>query len=212
MNQTIKYGIVGGCLCLLTLNGAAQQTEKAGVKSFVEFGTTVHAGDCTPLWQVSNLQGLGSLENSAYLRSGLTYRDRWGQWNVEGGLDLIGAKGTPSGVQQAYGDFRYKWLGILVGAKEMNAPLMNAELSSGEMTWSGNAKPIPQVMVGLPDYVYLLPRLAIRGEISYGWFTDGNWLDRHASVEGYHYVKGIKYHHKEGFVRIRADAGSWTSG
>lgn len=209
MNQTIKYGIVGGCLCLLALNGAAQQTEKAGVKSFVEFGTTVHAGDCTPLWQVSNLQGLGSLENSAYLRSGLTYRDRWGQWNVEGGLDLVGAKGTPSGVQQAYGDFRYKWLGILVGAKEMNAPLMNAELSSGEMTWSGNAKPIPQVMVGLPDYVYLLPRLAIRGEISYGWFTDGNWLGKQVDTEEYFYVKGMKYHHKEGFVRIGVPGGRW---
>lgn len=103
MNQTIKYGIVGGCLCLLTLNGAAQQTEKAGVKSFVEFGTTVHAGDCTPLWQVSNLQGLGSLENSAYLRSGLTYRDRWGQWTWKADWTWWGQKGHPRGCSRPTG-------------------------------------------------------------------------------------------------------------
>ncbi len=209
MKKSLKYGLWGACLGLIPISGFAQREQQVNLQSFVEFGSTVYTGDYTPLWQVSNRQGLGSLENSAYLRSGVVYCDQWGRWNVEAGLDLIGAKGTASGIQQAYGDFRYKWLGILVGAKEMNAPLMNAELSSGEMTWSGNAKPIPQIMVGLPDYVYLLKRLAIRGEISYGWFTDGDWLDRHASVQGYHYVKGIKYHHKEGFVRIGIPGGKW---
>ena len=40
------------------------------LSSFVEYGATLHAGDNTPLWQVSNQQGLTSLDNSTYIRGG----------------------------------------------------------------------------------------------------------------------------------------------
>ncbi len=186
----------------------AQKHQK--VDLFVEYGATVHAGDNTPLWQVSNLHGLSSLDNHTYIRGGVFYNDEWGKWKVNAGLDLVAAAGATSCVQQAYADFRYQWLGIFAGSKEMNAPLLNPVLSSGDLTWSGNARPIPQIMVGLPDYVYLLPRLAIRGEISYGWFTDGGYLEDHVRLDrGYWYTKGIKYHHKEGFVRIGVPGGKW---
>ena len=177
---------------------------------FVEYGATVHTGDNTPLWQMSNLQGLASLDNSTYIRGGVFYHDQWGKWTVNGGLDLVAAAGFNSGIQQAYADFRYKWLGIFAGSKEMTAPLINSCLSSGELTWSGNSKPIPQIMIGIPEYLYLLPRLAIKGEISYGWFTDSNWMEGHTNLAaGGWYTKNIKYHHKEGFVRIGVPGGKW---
>ena len=161
----------------------AQGQDSKKLRSFVEFGATVHTGDNTPLWQVSNLQGLGSLDHSTYVRGGVFYKDRWGKWEVEGGLDLVAAHGFVSGIQQAYADFRYKWFGVFAGSKERTAPLVNPVLSSGELAWSGNARPIPQVMIGIPEYLYLLPRLAIKGEISYGWFTDSNWLEDHAGLD-----------------------------
>ncbi len=177
---------------------------------FVEYGATVHTGDNTPLWQVSNLQGLASLDNSTYIRGGVFYHDQWGKWTVSGGLDLVAAAGFNSGIQQAYTDFRYKWFGIFAGSKEMTAPLINSRLSSGELTWSGNSKPIPQIMIGIPECLYLLPRLAIKGEISYGWFTDSNWMEAHTNLAaGGWYTKNIKYHHKEGFVRIGVPGGKW---
>ena len=37
------------------------------LSSFVEYGTTLHTGDNTPLWQVSNQQGLTSLDNNTYV-------------------------------------------------------------------------------------------------------------------------------------------------
>lgn len=40
------------------------------LSSFVEYGTTLHTGDNTPLWQVSNQQGLTSLDNNTYIRGG----------------------------------------------------------------------------------------------------------------------------------------------
>ncbi len=187
----------------------AQQEEKV-LRPFVEYGAAVHTGDYTPLWQVSNRQGLGSLDNNTYLRGGVFYTDQWGKWKVDAGLDVVLAVGMSSCVQQAYADFRYKKLGFFVGSKEMSAPLINPVLSSGELTWSGNSRPIPQVMIGIPDYWYILPRLAIRGEISYGWFTDRRYLEDHARLDrGFWYTKGIKYHHKEGFIRIGVPGGRW---
>ena len=204
------YMKVGLLALLLASVGSATAQKQNKLNSFVEYGATVRTGDNTPLWQVSNLQGLASLDNSTYIRGGVFYNDRWGKWDVEAGLDVIAAAGFSSGIQQAYADFRYKWFGIFAGSKEMTAPLINSRLSSGELTWSGNSRPIPQIMIGIPEYLYLLPRLAIKGEISYGWFTDSNWLKDHANVAGgAWYTKNIKYHHKEGFVRIGVPDGKW---
>lgn len=195
---------------LLLGGGNAMAQKERKLDPFVEYGATVHTGDNTPLWQMSNLQGLASLDNSTYIRGGVFYHDQWGKWKVNGGLDLVAAAGFNSGIQQAYADFRYKWLGIFAGSKEMTAPLINSRLSSGELTWSGNSKPIPQIMIGIPEYLYLLPRLAIKGEISYGWFTDSNWMEDHTHLAaGGWYTKNIKYHHKEGFVRIGVPGGKW---
>lgn len=180
------------------------------LSSFIEYGATLHAGDNTPLWQVSNQQGLTSLDNSTYIRGGVSHKHRLGKWTFEEALDLVAAAGFTTSfiVQQAYVDIRYKWFGFFAGSRERNSPLLNQELSSGGMTWSGSARPIPQVQIGMPEYVQLLPRLALKGEISYGWFTD-NKYQREQVGKGYWYTKSIKYHHKEGFLRIGMPEGKW---
>lgn len=101
-------------------------------------------------------------------------------------------------LQQAYADIRYKWLGILIGSKEIDSPLLNQQLSSGGLTWSGNARPIPQVWIGLPEYVQVLPRLALKAEMSYGWFTD-NKYQRKQVGEDYWYTKASN-------ITIKADS------
>ena len=181
------------------------------LSSFVEYGAALHTGDNTPLWQVSNQQGLTSLDNNTYIRGGISYKHQLGKRKFEEALDLVAAAGfstTSFIVQQAYVDIRYKWFGFFAGSWEQNSPLLNQELSSGGMTWSGNARPIPQVQIGIPEYVQLLPRLGLKGEISYGWFTD-NKYQREQVGEKYWYTKSIKYHHKEGFVRIGVPDGKW---
>ena len=137
------------------------------LSSFVEYGAALHTGDNTPLWQVSNQQGLTSLDNNTYIRGGISYKHQLGKWKFEEALDLVAAAGfstTSFIVQQAYVDIRYKWFGFFAGSREQNSPLLNQELSSGGMTWSGNARPIPQVQIGIPEYVQLLPRLGLKGE------------------------------------------------
>ena len=134
----------------------------AQVSSFVEYGATVHTGDNTPLWQVSNQQGLGSIYNNTYIRGGVDYKHNLGKWKFEEKLDMVTAVGMNFKsdkdiyIQQAYVDVRYKWLGLFAGSKERWANLLNNTLSSGGMTWSGNARPIPQIMVGIPEYLLSL--------------------------------------------------------
>ena len=200
---------------LFCFSASSVMTAQSGLKhqnisSFVEYGASVHTGDNTPLWQVSNQHGLSSIDNNTYLRGGAFYTDTIRQWRLEGGLDMVVASGFTSTfiLQQAYADIRYKWLGILIGSKEIDSPLLNQQLSSGGLTWSGNARPIPQVWIGLPEYVQVLPRLALKAEMSYGWFTD-NKYQRKQVGEDYWYTKSIKYHHKSGFLRIGVPQGKW---
>ena len=54
----------------------------------------------------------------------------------------------------------------------------------------------------------VLPRLALKAEMSYGWFTD-NKYQRKQVGEDYWYTKSIKYHHKSGFLRIGVPQGKW---
>ena len=56
------------------------------LSSFVEYGAALHTGDNTPLWQVSNQQGLTSLDNNTYIRGGISYKHQLGKWKFEEAL------------------------------------------------------------------------------------------------------------------------------
>lgn len=204
-------------LCLLPLAGIAQKKEFA---SFAEIGTTLHGGDHTPLWQNALQHGLSSVDNNGYLRAGVFVSDSLGHgWTWASGLDLAGTVGMDAHffVQQAYADLSWGCLDLSVGSKELTSRLLNPELSSGDLVWSGNARPIPQVRIGIFDYtpVFSSSWLAIRGEIAYGWWTDANYLETASTAhlpEGEPprwYTKKIKYHHKEFNLRIGKPAARW---
>ena len=117
------------CLLAFILMGGNMAT--AQVSPFVEYGATVHTGDNTPLWQVSNQQGLGSVYDNTYIRGGLGYKHQLGKWKFEEKLDMVAAVGMNFKgdkdifIQQAYIDARYKWLGLFAGSREKGAPLLN---------------------------------------------------------------------------------------
>lgn len=64
---------------------------------------------------------------------------------------------------------------ISVGSKERGNEMKNDQLSSGSMTFSTNARPIPQVRVSIPEYIpfpWTKNWLHIKGHVAYGMFTD----------------------------------------
>lgn len=180
------------------------------LKAFAEFGSSIYTGDRIPLWQVSLQHGFSSLNNNVYLRGGAFYKDTINSFRLNGGIDLGVAAGFKSAVmlQQAYADVRYKWIGLWAGCREIEAPLLNKELTSGGLTWSGNVRPIPQITIGVLDYIHILPWLQFKAELSYGWFSDGVYQRKNVGKE-YSYVKKIKYHHKSFFLRLQKPLSSW---
>lgn len=188
----------------------AQYLERGSVLPFVEYGASVHRGEHTPLWHVANRHGLSSLNNYTYLRGGVLYKDSTYSHRWSAGVDMALTSGMGSTVilQQAYVDMTYRWVTFSVGSKEKHSPLLNTHLSSGGLVWSGNARPIPQLWLGTSDYIQLFPGVAVKAEISYGWFTDNNYQRKRAGQE-HSYTKNIKYHHKSGYLRIGKPDSKW---
>lgn len=181
------------------------------IETLYEAGGIAGSGDYAPMWHFSNRQGLGSQENGwAYALVGV--RGSHGidldildfPIHLDWKADIVGGYGLASNVfiQQAYADLRYRAVHISIGQKERWGELRNPRLSTGALTESGNARPIPQVRIELPRYACILRNwLYIRGHIAYGRFTDGNWQQDFAAANTVHST-GVRYHSKAGFLRI----------
>lgn len=173
-----------------------------------ESGIIFSKGKYTPLWLISNNQGFSSLNKSnGYLTTGIfcSYENTK-NFTYELGLELSGAYNYTSSffVHQAYAGIKYRSLEISLGSKERYGELKNSLLSSGGMLFSGNARPIPQIRIGIPEYTFILPTmdwLQIKGHVAYGRFTDDNFQEDFAKGKS-KYNKVVLYHSKALFVKI----------
>ena len=162
---------------LLPLNSYAQFTK--GLSYQAETGVSFSGGEHTPFWLTANKQGLSAIEkNNGYLRAGI-FRELENdkRFSYAFGADLAVAYNFTSTfvVQQLYADLKYRCLGVSIGSKERHSEFNNPLLSSGGLTFSGNARPIPQVRIGIPEYTFVPGTkdwLAFKGHIAYGMFTD----------------------------------------
>ncbi len=211
--RSVVSRLLAACFLLLVGTLAVQaQFARLGkdVRYGLELNGTVAKGDYAPFYLTANRYGLSSLnESSGYVRAGImrgVEADSARRWRIGYGADVAVAAGFTSTfvVQQLYADMQYKDLRLSVGAKERASELKNEALSSGGMTSSANARPVPQVRIELPDF-WKIPGtrdwLAIKGHLAYGRFTDDNWQ------EGFHkdgtlYSANVLYHSKAGFLRV----------
>ncbi|MCC8071261.1 MAG: capsule assembly Wzi family protein [Bacteroidales bacterium] len=177
----------------------------------VEAQQAVSSGDHTPFWLLNNRQGLSSIEKTnGYLRlqaCKLAPRaTREHPWTWGAGADIVGAYNFSSSfyVHQLYGEVGYRAFMLTVGSKEYSSPVANPRLSSGDILYSGNAIPIPQIKLWMPDYLDI-PGLnhwiGVKGYISYGMFTDDNWQRDFTPFEGRR-TRHVKFHSKGAFMRI----------
>lgn len=164
-------------------------------------------GGRTPFWLVNNLQGLGSPETGGgFVRAGVAKPHSHGsRFSWSAGVDLAGAWRTqaPFRVQQLYAGIRWRSLGLLAGAKEMTGELNDPRLSSGNLLYSGNAMPIPQVRAGIPEFAplgFTRRWLAVKGYVAYGRFTDSRWQESWAAP-GSLRTADVLYHSKGVWLR-----------
>ncbi|MGL5919794.1 MAG: capsule assembly Wzi family protein, partial [Bacteroidales bacterium] len=178
---------------------------KAQDKPRVQVSTdvSVGGGENNPFWLVSNRHGLSSLDpNNGYVR-GAVMKDlnRTKKFVYAYGVDLAGAWNNTSSfiIQQLYGEIKYRSLFLSVGSKERIGEFSNPDLSSGDVTISGNARPIPQVRAGFNRWVSPFRSckwFALKGEIAYGWFTDKHFQEKQVNKQYGLMSTGVKYHHK----------------
>ncbi len=173
-----------------------------------EVTASFSSGSHTPFWLVNNRFGLSSLEkNSGYVRAGLFKEmkyDRRFSWDF--GVDLAAAWNYSSSfiVQQLYAGVRYRCLDLTIGSKERQEGLINHSLGSGDMLFSENSRPIPQIYLSVPEYQFIPGTkrwLAARGYFSFGRYTDGDWSER---IIGPNHLYNVgRWQHTKGlFLRL----------
>lgn len=190
---------------LFSLPAVAQFTKGMNYKT--EANTVFSGGENAPFWLTSNRYGLSSVENNnGYLRAGIfrpTEKEKKFSYGL--GLDLAVAYGFTSVfvVQQAYADLKYGLVELSIGSKERAPELKNERLSSGGMALSGNARPVPQVRISLPDYWIIGKRkiFGIKGHLAYGMFTDDNWQQDFAAPQTKR-TEHVLYHSKSLYGKI----------
>ena len=82
-----KYIIRKLLLFTLSSTSVLFYTQAQSFKTFVEYGATIHKGENTPLWQVSNQHGLSSINNNTYIRGGAFYNKTIHSLKIETGVD-----------------------------------------------------------------------------------------------------------------------------
>ena len=178
------------------------------VETFGSYST----GDQTPFWMVSHSWGVVPLENNnAYVKAGSFYNQTLSRelsYNL--GLDLVVVSKAPNRnsywVQQAFAEVKWRSLAISLGSREQHeSAIVNQNLSSGDMVYSNNVRPNPEVKISIPKFT-LIPhtknRLYIKGDFAIGKYLDGDYLEKTAVPNNQNFVKNPLSHHKSLYLRL----------
>lgn len=205
--------IVGTVFVLMSTNAQTHDWLKPleGLSYQLEMQGSVGA-DRTPLWLNANKHGLSSLEKyNGYVRGALVRsieEDAERKWGLGYGIDIVAPYHFTSDmvIQQAFVEARWLKAMISVGSKEWHQELKNDTLSSGNQAFGINARPVPQVRLGI-DY-FTIPHtngwLHVKGHVAYGKMTDDNW--QHTFTDRQEkYADDVMYHSKAGYLKIAND-------
>ncbi|MCM1021620.1 MAG: capsule assembly Wzi family protein [Muribaculum sp.] len=163
------------------------------------------SGNLAPYYMMSNRYGevtqrntyLASFSLGEYHRTSRHFQWRWG---VE--LDMASQsatayeryhtatsswathKVTPRWVwlQQAFVTAAFRSVFVTAGLKETGSALLNDQLSSGDITWGANARPMPGLRAGFLrflDVPFTNGWFQINAELFIGKPLDNDWLKRH---------------------------------
>lgn len=150
-----------------------------------EAGTAIKAGNRLPFYLTTNNHGLYSPEHSqAYIRAKSQFSVSKGKWSAEAGFDAIAYAsgkseyyGHNARIQQLYAQAKYGIYKIMIGCKEEDGEFVDPRLSSGNMVWSGNARPAPGIHFGMDDFAHMVIIDNIfESKVDASWYhlTDGD--------------------------------------
>jgi hypothetical protein len=200
------------CLILffIPIPGFAQSDDVSNALAYrVEAFASAASGDNTPFWLVSNRYGVVPLDaGNGYLKAGAFHKGAFAKrfyWGA--GLDMVAAVPRYRNVyiQQLYAEIGFQALWLSIGSKERYTSLWDKRLSSGDMVLSPNARPVPEINLGFPEFTivpYTGGWLQVKGDFAVGRSFDTAYLEDFAN-ERQTYIKGIRWHHKSAYFRIK---------
>ena len=169
----------------------------------VETGTAVYSGQQVPFWLMSNQYGLITpySPNQWIIAGTQTCIDPQKKIDYDYGLELVNRYSNNNNlilqngfsyIQQGYGRLKFYFLNLQAGVIKEQYGNQDNSLSSGGLYWSGNARPMPKVMIQVPDYTpvpYTDGYVEFKGGIAHGWF-DNNVFNKNTFLhQKYVYVQ-----------------------
>lgn len=199
------------CLTLLYIPLAGYTQNPASNSTVYEaqvFGS-VASGEYTPFWMTNNRYGVVPLEaNNGYLNAGVYHQQTFGkgfQWGA--GINAIAAvpRYRNAYIQQLYGEIGYKCLLLSIGSKERYRSIVDKRISTGDVLFSTNARPIPEINLSIPHFTSIpLTKgwLQVKGDFAIGRSLDTKYL-KHVSNAHQIYTEDVLWHHKSLYLRIQ---------
>lgn len=89
-------------------------------------------------------------------------------------------------LQQLFAEVKYRRFALSVGMKNHGSLMLDPNLSSGDVVWSGNSRGIPEIRAGLTDFTdlpFCNGWVQVNAAIAYGKFTDKDWVWHHTSLQ-----------------------------
>ena len=184
--RIIWMSLLAGMTYTANIFGQTQSpiAEQATSYEVTGFGSAA-TGDRTPFWQVSNQQAKVPLESgNGYLSGALYHRQAWSNgWHWGAGMEVIAAAPRDLDVylQQLYAEVGYRCLQLSIGSKARRNDFVDARLSTGDMAYSGNASPIPEVNISIPHFTvvpWTKGWLQLKGDFAVGRSFDKGTVER----------------------------------
>ena len=135
-----------------------------------------------------------------------TYYDRWDETNQT--WNKHNARLPYVRFQQLYGRLKYRSAFLNVGMKYSHSIILDDRISSGDVTRSNNAMPIPGISMGFLDFVdipFTKGWIQINGELMYGKMMDSRF-----KKSEFNYYQGLEalnlwYNYKRCYFRTNPE-------
>lgn len=111
-------------------------------------------------------------------------------------------------LQQLWAGVKYRGVFLRAGMWDHEGSLLNSRLGSGDLTMSGNARPVPRVAVGFIDFQdipFTDGWVQIQGEVSWGKFTDSKWIENHYNYYNSFICTGVYMHYARCYFRTNPE-------
>ncbi|MGN1265854.1 MAG: hypothetical protein ACI4UL_08555, partial [Muribaculaceae bacterium] len=109
-------------------------------------------------------------------------------------------------LQQLYGELKYRGCTIAVGVQQHRNGIVDADLSSGDLILSGNARPMPGGRAGFVDFQnipFTNGWVQIGGELAYYKDMQDSWLENHFSYNSSGITRGSYSNYQRCYFRTK---------